>query len=121
MSQDIGMTPNPRSGFGVCSFAGRSGGLVVPAGIEGQLAEELAGGGVDDADVQVADEDGLGRFFGSGVTNPARVRYRLIVAADAVRWWWWWRRHAGLTAGRPSWPALARPAGSPSSLLDSQF
>jgi hypothetical protein len=42
------------------SFAGwagwATGGLVVLAGIEDEVAEELAGGGVDDADVQVLDE-----------------------------------------------------------------
>ena len=31
-------------------------GLVVAGGVEGELAQELAGGGVDDADVQVLDE-----------------------------------------------------------------
>jgi hypothetical protein len=42
----------------VFSLAGRrpSGGLVVPGGVEGEFAEEFAGGGVDDADVQVLDE-----------------------------------------------------------------
>jgi hypothetical protein len=33
-----------------------AGGLIVLAGVEDQVAEELAGGGVDDADVQVLDE-----------------------------------------------------------------
>ena len=33
-----------------------AGGLVVLARIEDQVAEELAGGGVDDADVEVLDE-----------------------------------------------------------------
>jgi hypothetical protein len=32
---------------------GSAEGLVVPVGIEGEVAEELAGGGVDDAHVQV--------------------------------------------------------------------
>src|SRR5215470_6918891 len=71
MSQDIGMTPNPRSGFGVAGFsgwccrAGRvAGGLVDPGGVEGELAEEFAGGGVDDPDVQVLDEQ---QDVGSGV------------------------------------------------------
>jgi hypothetical protein len=41
-----------------------SGGLVVPAGVEGELAEELAGCLGDDADVQVAGED---EDLGSGV------------------------------------------------------
>ena len=34
-----------------------SGGLVVAAGVEDQFAEEFAGGGVDDADVEVVDEE----------------------------------------------------------------
>ena len=36
-------------------------GLVAAGGVEGEAAEELAGGGVDDADVEVVDEedDGL--------------------------------------------------------------
>jgi hypothetical protein len=61
----------PTSGFGVFPFAGcagrGSGGLVIATGVEGELAEELAGGGVDDADVQVADEH---EDVGSGV-GPA--------------------------------------------------
>src|ERR1700757_881641 len=75
MSQDIEDTPNPRSGFGVSGFAGRSGcagrgswwlagGLVDAGGVEGELAEEFSGGGVDDADFQVVDEQ---EDAGSGV------------------------------------------------------
>jgi hypothetical protein len=60
MSQDIEDTPNPWSGFGVLVSrgvpgAGPGGGLVVAARVEGELAQELAGGGVDDPDVQVLD------------------------------------------------------------------
>ena len=33
-----------------------AGGLVVAAGVDGEVAEEFAGGGVDDADVVVVDE-----------------------------------------------------------------
>jgi hypothetical protein len=40
------------------------GGLVVPGWVEGQFAEEFTGGGVDDADVQVLDEQ---QDAGSGV------------------------------------------------------
>jgi hypothetical protein len=41
-------------------------GLVVAAGVDGQFAEELPGGGVDDADVEVADEhDDVGSGVGS--------------------------------------------------------
>ena len=61
--QDIGMTPNLQLGFGVFPSAGCSGwgagwpagGLVAAGGVEGQFAQEFAGGGVDDADVQVLD------------------------------------------------------------------
>jgi isopentenyldiphosphate isomerase len=41
-----------------------AGGLVVVAGVDGQLVEEFAGGGVDDADVEVVD---LRDHVGSGV------------------------------------------------------
>ena len=51
---------------------GCTGGLVVAGGIDGEFAEEFAGGGVDDADdaddadVQVVDEqDGVGSGVGS--------------------------------------------------------
>ena len=44
----------PSLGSGSSSWA--AGGLVVAGGVEGQFAEEFAGGGVDDADVQVLDE-----------------------------------------------------------------
>jgi hypothetical protein len=66
MSRDIGMTLNLCLGSG--SFALRAGwaagGLVVAAGIDGQFSEEFAGGGVDDADVEVVDEY---EHVGSGV------------------------------------------------------
>ena len=41
-----------------------AGGLVVAGGVEDEFAEEFAGGGVDDADVQVLDEE---QDVGSGV------------------------------------------------------
>jgi hypothetical protein len=41
-----------------------AGGLAVPGGVEGELAEQLAGGGVDDAHVQVLGEQ---QDVGSGV------------------------------------------------------
>ena len=45
---------------------GCSGGLVVASGVEDQFAEELAGGGVDDPDVEVLDEqDDAGSGVGS--------------------------------------------------------
>jgi len=44
-----------------------AGGLVVAAGVEGELSEQFAGGGVDDADAQVADQE---QDVGSGVGSP---------------------------------------------------
>jgi hypothetical protein len=46
---------------------GLAGGLVVAVGVEGEFARELAGGSVDDPDVQVLDEH---EHVGSGV-GPA--------------------------------------------------
>jgi len=56
MSQDIEDTLNPQW-VRVFSFgaARPAGGLVVAVRVEGQFADEFAGGGVDDADVQVLD------------------------------------------------------------------
>ncbi|HEY1119379.1 MAG TPA: hypothetical protein VGE43_16815, partial [Acidimicrobiales bacterium] len=52
MSRDIG---NARThGSGVSRWVL---GLVAAGWVEGEVAEELAGGGVDDADVEVVDED----------------------------------------------------------------
>ena len=54
-------------GSGVGHFRpgpGAAGGLVVAGGVDDQFAEELAGGGVDDAHVQVLDEQ---QDVGSGV------------------------------------------------------
>src|SRR6186713_282609 len=47
-------------------------GLVVLAGVDGELAEEFAGGGVDDADVEVLDEqDDVGSGVGSADADVA--------------------------------------------------
>ena len=43
---------------------GGAGGLVVAGGAEDQIAEQFAGGGFDDSDVEVVDED---QDAGSGV------------------------------------------------------
>jgi hypothetical protein len=59
ISQEIGMTLNPDGGSGSLVFsgvAGFAGGLVVAVGVDGEFAKEFAGGGVDDADVEVLDE-----------------------------------------------------------------
>src|SRR3954470_20235040 len=71
MSQDIGIAQTHDSRVWASAFRGgagwSAGGLVVAAGVDGELAEEFAGGGVDDADVQVLDEQ---QDVGSGV-GPA--------------------------------------------------
>ena len=58
--------PNLHSGFGWFRFSGSvgsswsagglSGAVVAAGGVDGELAEDFAGGGVDDADVEVVDE-----------------------------------------------------------------
>jgi hypothetical protein len=57
MSQDIEDTANLRMVRGVFLWPAwsLSGGLVAAVGVEDQLAQEFAGVGVDDADVQVLD------------------------------------------------------------------
>jgi hypothetical protein len=58
ISQEIGNRLNLRFGlfhFGFGSFW-RSGGLVVAGGVEGEVAQEFAGVGIDDADVEVLHE-----------------------------------------------------------------
>jgi hypothetical protein len=94
MSQDIEDTPNLRLGFGVscsagwsgCAFRGSwrpSGGLVVAGGVEGEVAEELTGGGVDDADVQVLDQE---KDAGSGVgpSDADVVKTAVIAQGDGA-------------------------------------
>ncbi len=81
-SPEIEDTPNPRQGSGLC-FAGcglvrAAGGLAGASGVEGELAREFAGGGVDNADVEVLDEqDELGPGVGpagADVVDRPRVR-----------------------------------------------
>src|SRR5215469_15940663 len=91
------MTPNPDHGFEVPDCAGCSrrgsgrpaGGLVVAAGVEDELAQELAGGGVDDTDVQVMDEhqdagSGVGSADADVVELPGVAEGELAVGVDAV-------------------------------------
>ena len=75
-----GKRPEPSAGFGAFLFGaggafGFAGGLVVAAGVDGEVAEEFAGGGVDDPDVEVVDEDDdVGSGVGSSdadVAEPA--------------------------------------------------
>lgn len=82
ISREIGKIPDLQSGSGIFGFscwAGWSaGGLVVAAGVEGEGAEDLAGGGIDDADVEVVDEN---EDVGSGVgPSDADVEQRAVVA-----------------------------------------
>jgi len=60
ISQEIGDTRTCGCGFGCSLFSG----LVVAAGVDGELAEEFSGDGCDDSDVEVLDEEDDG---GSGV------------------------------------------------------
>jgi hypothetical protein len=86
----------PSSGSGCFLFGagGLSGGLVVPGRVEGQFAEQFAGRGVDDADVQVLDQEqdagsGVGAAGTDVVQPPAGAQGDVagladLVAADAV-------------------------------------
>ena len=67
MSQDIPDRPNPRWGSGCCGFrgGGPGGGRVVAGGV----AQDFAGGGVDDPDVEIDDDQDDG---GSGVQGRRR-------------------------------------------------
>jgi hypothetical protein len=96
MSQDIEDTANLRVVRGVFLWPAWwfAGGLVVAIGVEGEFAEELAGGGVDDADVEVGDEqDDVGSGVGSadadvveaaGVAEGDDAGVVDAVVADAV-------------------------------------
>ena len=101
MSQDIGDSRTCDCRSGCCSFRGlrvgplgASGGLVVAAGVEDQVAEELAGGGVDDPDLEVLDEqDDAGSGVGSAdadvvqsaaVAQGDRAGFVDAVVADPV-------------------------------------
>ena len=89
--------PEPLSGSGflflrACSGRGSgwpAGGLVVAVGVEGELADEFAGGGVDDADVQVVDEHedggpGVGSADADVVQAAVVAEGELAVGVDAV-------------------------------------
>jgi hypothetical protein len=65
------------------------GGLVVAVGVEGEFAEELAGGGVDDPDVQVVDEhedagSGVGPADADVVKLPVVAEGEFAVGVDAT-------------------------------------
>jgi hypothetical protein len=81
MSQDIEDTANLRRVRGVFLLpAGwAAGGLVVPVGVEDQFAEELAGVSIDDADLQVLDEE---QDAGAGVGAADADVVELSVVAE---------------------------------------
>ena len=81
MSQDIEDTVNlrwVRGGF-LWPAGWAAGGLVVAVGVEGEFADQFAGGGVDDADVQVLDEE---QDAGSGVGPAGADVVELSVVAQ---------------------------------------
>jgi hypothetical protein len=86
--------PEPASGFGVLRFswwwAGWPAGSVVAAvGVEGEVTEDLAGGGVDDADVEVGDEhddagSGVGAADGDVMEVAVDAQGDVAAGGDAV-------------------------------------
>jgi hypothetical protein len=81
MSQDIEDTANLCRVRGVFLWLAGwfAGGLVVAVGVEGELADEFAGVCVDDADVQVLDEE---QDAGSGVGPAGAGVVELSVVAE---------------------------------------
>jgi|SRR5450755_1740963 hypothetical protein len=59
-----GPEPSLGPGLFLCGAGWAAGGLVVPGGVEDEFAEQFAGGGVEDADAQVLDQE---QDVGSGV------------------------------------------------------
>ena len=63
--------------------------MVAAGGVEGETAEDLAGGGVDDADVEVGDEhddagSGVGSADGDVVQLPVESEGHVAAVGDAV-------------------------------------
>ena len=79
-----------RAGGGFRGRAGwPAGGLVVPGGVDGELADELSGGGADDADVQVLHQHedggpGVGPADADVVELSADAEGELAVGVNAV-------------------------------------
>ena len=63
---------------------GEAAGLVVPGRVEGQFADQLAGVAVDDADVQVVDEQGDGGAGEAGAEADV-VEPAVVAQGDASR------------------------------------
>ena len=89
MSRDIEDGPDPRSGFGSFDFSGSfgasggsSGAVVAAVGVDGECADDLAGGGVDDPCVVAVDEhDDAGSVEGSPESDV--VQLTVVAEADA--------------------------------------
>jgi hypothetical protein len=77
MSQDIGDRPNLR--VRSVSLCEQILWLVVPGGVEDQVAQEFAGVGGDDADVEVLDQE---EDVGSGVGSSDADVVQAAVVAD---------------------------------------
>jgi hypothetical protein len=116
ISQEIGITRTRSVGSGRCCFGlPWVDGLVVAGGVDDQLAEQLAGGRVDDADLEVVDEQPDG---GSGVGSAdadvveAAVDPQVTLPSVSMRscrtrsWVSWSRPVAGVALGR-AWQATA--------------
>ena len=74
MSRDIGIARTPRLGVRASCFSGWcrvADASVALGGVQVQFAEEIAGGGVEDADVQVLGHSGDG--FGRCHADPCSV------------------------------------------------
>lgn len=72
-------------GVSACWSGWSSGWLVVVSGVDGEFAEEFAGGGVDDADVQVLheqDDAGSGVGSGVGLADADGVEPALVAQGD---------------------------------------
>ena len=91
MSRDIGKARTPIQGSGCLFFGvrrgvmgpprGVAGGLVAAVGVEGEVADDFAGGGVDDADVEVVDEHD-DRGAGEGSADADVVELAVVAEGD---------------------------------------
>ena len=73
----------------LCGAGWAAGGLVVPGGVEDEFAEQFAGGGVQDADVQILDQEqdvgsGVGAADADVVEAAAGAQGEVAGFADAV-------------------------------------
>src|SRR6187455_714281 len=83
------MWVRPSFGWSACWPGWSSGALVALGRVEGQFADEFAGGGVDDADVEVLDQDddagsGVGSADADGVEPAAVAQGDLAGLVDPV-------------------------------------